>query len=92
VDGNVSCSRAALISGHATMEFGSAFGENIMLDASTTPSRVRCGSIIPPTSAAWWAGFDGNNVLDLVVSRVFKSFDEIVDHCCYVWNMLIDQP
>jgi hypothetical protein len=22
----------------------------------------------------------------------FKSFDDIVDHCCFVWNMLIDQP
>jgi hypothetical protein len=22
----------------------------------------------------------------------FKSFDEIVDHCCYAWNTLIDQP
>jgi hypothetical protein len=25
-------------------------------------------------------------------NRVFKSFDDIVDHCCYVWNTLIDQP
>ena len=25
-------------------------------------------------------------------NRIFKSFDEIVDHCCYAWNMLIDQP
>jgi hypothetical protein len=24
--------------------------------------------------------------------RVFKSFDDIVDHCCYAWNTLIDQP
>ena len=23
---------------------------------------------------------------------VFKSFDDIVDHCCYAWNTLIDQP
>jgi hypothetical protein len=22
----------------------------------------------------------------------FKSFDDIVDHCCYAWNTLIDQP
>ena len=21
-----------------------------------------------------------------------KSFDDIVDHCCYAWNTLIDQP
>ena len=25
-------------------------------------------------------------------NRVFKSFDDIVDHCCYAWNALIDQP
>jgi hypothetical protein len=25
-------------------------------------------------------------------NRVFKSFDNIVDHCCYAWNTLIDQP
>src|SRR3954466_3804251 len=25
-------------------------------------------------------------------NRIFKSFDEIVDHCCYAWNTLTDQP
>jgi hypothetical protein len=25
-------------------------------------------------------------------NRVFKSFDDIVDHCCNAWNTLIDQP
>ena len=25
-------------------------------------------------------------------NRVFNSFDDIVDHCCYAWNTLIDQP
>jgi hypothetical protein len=25
-------------------------------------------------------------------SAVFKSFDDIVDHCCYAWNTLTDQP
>ena len=25
-------------------------------------------------------------------NRVFKSFDDIVDHCCDAWNKLIDQP
>jgi len=25
-------------------------------------------------------------------NRVFKSFDDIVDHCCYAWNTLIAQP
>jgi len=25
-------------------------------------------------------------------NRVFKSFDNIVDDCCYAWNSLVDQP
>src|SRR5215831_20247521 len=25
-------------------------------------------------------------------NRIFKSFDDIVDHCSYAWNTLIDQP
>ena len=29
---------------------------------------------------------------DWISNRIFKSFDDIVDHCCYAWNTLIDQP
>ena len=25
-------------------------------------------------------------------NRVFNSYDDIVDHCCYAWNTLIAQP
>jgi transposase len=25
-------------------------------------------------------------------NRVFKSYDDIVDHCCDAWNKLTDQP
>jgi transposase len=25
-------------------------------------------------------------------NRIFKSFDDIVDHCCEAWNKLVDQP
>ncbi|WP_373283819.1 IS630 family transposase [Terasakiella brassicae] len=25
-------------------------------------------------------------------NRVFKSYNDIVDHCCYAWNLLCDQP
>ena len=25
-------------------------------------------------------------------NRVFKSYDDILDHCCDAWNKLIDQP
>ena len=25
-------------------------------------------------------------------NRVFKSHNDIVDHCCHAWNNLVDQP
>jgi transposase len=25
-------------------------------------------------------------------NRVFKSYQDILDHCCFAWNQLIDQP
>lgn len=25
-------------------------------------------------------------------NRVFSSYEEIVDNCCYAWNKLVDQP
>ena len=25
-------------------------------------------------------------------NRVFKSYDDILDHCCFAWNHLTDQP
>ncbi len=25
-------------------------------------------------------------------NRVFKSYNDIVDHCCDAWNKLVDQP
>jgi transposase len=25
-------------------------------------------------------------------NRVFASYKDIIDHCCYAWNKLIDQP
>jgi transposase len=25
-------------------------------------------------------------------NKVFKSYRDIVDHCCFAWNSLIDQP
>jgi len=24
-------------------------------------------------------------------NRIFKSYEDIVDHCCFAWNKLIDQ-
>jgi transposase len=25
-------------------------------------------------------------------NRIFKSYEDILDHCCYAWNKLIDMP
>lgn len=25
-------------------------------------------------------------------NRIFKSYEDILDHCCYAWNKLVDQP
>ena len=25
-------------------------------------------------------------------NRVFRSYEDIVDHCCHAWNKLVDQP
>lgn len=25
-------------------------------------------------------------------NRIFQSYDDILDHCCFAWNRLIDQP
>ncbi len=27
-----------------------------------------------------------------ISNRVFRSYDDILDHCCYAWNKLVDQP
>jgi hypothetical protein len=25
-------------------------------------------------------------------NRIFSSYEDIVDHCCFAWNKLVDQP
>ena len=25
-------------------------------------------------------------------NRVFRSYEDILDHCCFAWNKLVDQP
>ncbi|MBU2532189.1 MAG: transposase, partial [Alphaproteobacteria bacterium] len=25
-------------------------------------------------------------------NRIFKSYDDILDQCCFAWNTLVDQP
>jgi len=28
----------------------------------------------------------------LALHRVFRSYDDILEHCCFAWNKLVDQP
>ena len=40
-----------------------------------------------PVETIWQ--FMGDNWLS---NRIFTSYNDIVDHCCFAWNQLIDQP
>jgi hypothetical protein len=37
-------------------------------------------------------GHRAQMVLRLLSNRIFKSYDDLVDHCCEAWNKLVDQP
>jgi hypothetical protein len=50
------------------------------------PSPAKCPELNPQENV--WQ-FMRDNWLS---NRIFKSFDDIVDHCSDAWNMLIDQP
>jgi hypothetical protein len=46
----------------------------------------------PEEQAHLSMGQEGLTPPNWLSNRVFKSFDDIVDHRCYAWNTLIDQP
>ena len=50
------------------------------------PLPPRCPELNPVENA--WQ-FMRDNWLS---NRIFKSYDDIVDHCCFAWNKLVDQP
>jgi hypothetical protein len=47
---------------------------------------ARAGSINPVENT--WQ-FMRDNWLS---NRVFRCYDDIVDHCCHAWNRLVEQP
>jgi hypothetical protein len=53
---------------------------------------------LAPAAAATRAQTNGQETIWLFTrqnwfsDRVFQSFDDNVDHCCYAWNTLIEQP
>ena len=50
------------------------------------PLPLRCPELNPVENV--WQ-FMRDNWLS---NRIFKSYDDVVDHCCHVWNKLVDQP
>jgi transposase len=64
-----------------------------MSGALTIPANITLLPLPPkcpelnPVENLWQ--FMRNNWLS---NRIFSSYDNIVDHCCFAWKRLIDQP
>jgi hypothetical protein len=49
--------------------------------------RTSAGPELNPVKNVWQ--FMRDNWLS---NRIFSSYDDIVDQCCFAWNKLVDQP
>ena len=56
-------------------------------DNITLPALPSKSSELNPVENIWQ--FVRDNWLS---NRIFKSYNDIVDHCCFAWDQLIDQP
>ena len=59
---------------------------DIPANISIVPLPAKCPELNPAENV--WQ-FLRDNWLS---NRIFKSYDDIVDHCCDAWNKLVDQP
>ena len=59
---------------------------NIPANITIVPLPAKCPELNPQENV--WQ-FLRQNWLS---NRVFKSYEDILDHCCWVWNRLMDQP
>ncbi len=50
------------------------------------PAAVKCPELNPVENI--WQYMRDN----WLSNRIFKSYDDIVDHCCHAWNALVDRP
>ncbi len=50
------------------------------------------GAVLARAADISMGGGDIGAILLIAILVIFKSYDNIVDHCCYAWNTLIDQP
>ena len=62
--------------------------ERLVLPANITivPLPAKCPELNPVENV--WQFLRGN----WLSNRMFASYDAIVDHCCYAWNRLAEQP
>ncbi len=61
-------------------------GLNIPGNITLLPLPPRCPELNPVESV--WQFLRGN----WLSNRIFSSYQDILDHCCYAWNRLVDQP
>lgn len=60
----------------------------IKVPANFTPMALqpKCPELNPAENV--WQNMRDN----CLSNRIFKSYEDILDHCCFAWNKLIDQP
>ena len=61
-------------------------GSTVPSNITLVPLPAKCPELNPQENV--WQ-FMRDNWLS---NRVFKSYDDVVDHCCDAWNKLVDQP
>jgi transposase len=59
---------------------------NVPANITLMPLPPKCPELNPVENL--WQSMRDN----WLSNRVFTSHDNIVDHCCYAWNTLVDQP
>jgi len=59
---------------------------NVPPNVTIMPLPAKCPELNPQENV--WQFLRDNRLSN----RVFKSYDDIVDHCCDAWNSLIEQP
>ena len=59
---------------------------NVPPNVTIMPLPAKCPELNPQENV--WQFLRDNRLSN----RVFKSYDDIVDHCCNAWNSLVEQP
>lgn len=59
---------------------------NVPPNVTIMPLPAKCPELNPQENV--WQFLRDNRLSN----RVFKSYDDIVDHCCDAWNSLVEQP